>query len=201
VQDLLPVRAQSGDGRVLPRLEVSSGVSYDDPTWAVESGAGGPALRQLADAGRYEYGRRVEQVIAAPGGITRVSIGVIVPRELDAASLERIRELVRVVAGIDDARGDEVIVRTLADVGGRREAPGRGRAASAVMSRSTRAPPSRQSGRPPAAGATEPRRAVFAAPAGSGAPLRTRHLVARRRLSGRGGHGRRARRAAARAQR
>jgi flagellar M-ring protein FliF len=121
VQDLLPVRAQSEGGRVLPRLQVNSGVSYDDPTWAIESGdearVGNSSTRV-----EYEYGRSVEQVIAAPGGITRVTIGVIIPEVLDVESIERIRELVKIVAGVDEARGDEVVVRTLADLGGRRAA-------------------------------------------------------------------------------
>jgi flagellar M-ring protein FliF len=122
VQDLLPVRAQSGDGRVLPRVQVNSGVAYDDPTWAIDTD-GNAAARPGNSSTRveYEYGRRIEQVIAAPGGVTRVSIGVIVPAALDAASLEQIREMVKVVAGVDEARGDEVIVRTLADLGGRRD--------------------------------------------------------------------------------
>ena len=44
-----------------------------------------PRLRGSRDRARgttdteYDYGRRVEQVVAAPGGVTRLSIGVIVP--------------------------------------------------------------------------------------------------------------------------
>jgi flagellar M-ring protein FliF len=117
VQDLLPVRAQTGEGRVLPRLQVSSGVSYDDPTWAIESGTEAPRPGNSTSRVEYEYGRRVEQVIAAPGGITRVSIGVVIPIALDASTQDRIREMVKVVAGIDEARGDEVVVRTLAELG------------------------------------------------------------------------------------
>lgn len=121
VQDLLPVRSQGGDGRVLPRVQENSGVAYNDPTWAIETSSN-VAARPGNSATRveYEYGRRIEQVIAAPGGVTRLTIGVIVPAALDAASLERIREMVEVVAGVDEARGDEVIVRTLEDLGGRR---------------------------------------------------------------------------------
>ena len=34
----------------------------------------------------YDYGRRVEQVVAAPGGVTRLSVGVIVPGATDLAT-------------------------------------------------------------------------------------------------------------------
>jgi flagellar M-ring protein FliF len=176
VQDLLPVRAQPGDGRVLPRLQVTSGVAYDDPNWAIDSGnTEAPRSGNSSTRLEYEYGRSIEEVIAAPGGITRVSIGVIVPRELDAASLERIREMVRVVAGIDDARGDEVIVRTLADLGGRREhrdaiapAAAEGTAASEMRDAGASVASNPES---PAARPAEPQRAVPAPPVGSGAPL------------------------------
>jgi len=63
------------------------------------------------------YDRRVEEVIAAPGGITRISVGVIVPGTLDDDRRQRIVALVRMAAGIDDVRGDAVVVQPLADIG------------------------------------------------------------------------------------
>ncbi len=67
----------------------------------------------------YEYGRRVEQVIAAPGGITRISVGVVVPGALTTEKQQRITELVRMAAGINEQRGDAVVVQPLDQLGGR----------------------------------------------------------------------------------
>jgi flagellar M-ring protein FliF len=65
----------------------------------------------------YEYGRSIEQVIAAPGGITRLSIGVIVPGELSEEKQRRITDLVRMAAGINEGRGDAVVVQPLDQLG------------------------------------------------------------------------------------
>src|SRR6185503_6610499 len=121
VQDLLPVHAETGDKRVLPKLEVNSGVARDDPAWGIESGDEAPRTTNTSSRVEYEYGSRVEQVIAAPGSVTRVSVGVVIPFALDARTQERIREMVKVAAGIDEGRGDEVVVRTLAELGAQPE--------------------------------------------------------------------------------
>jgi flagellar M-ring protein FliF len=67
----------------------------------------------------YESGRRVEQVIAAPGGITRISVGVVVPGDLSQEKQERITELVRMAAGINAQRGDAIVVQPLDQLGAR----------------------------------------------------------------------------------
>jgi flagellar M-ring protein FliF len=55
----------------------------------------------------------VEQVIAAPGGITRMSVGVIVPGDLDVEKQKHMTDLVRMAAGINDQRGDAIVVQAL----------------------------------------------------------------------------------------
>jgi flagellar M-ring protein FliF len=96
----------------------------------VETGANAaPALTSESAAGsgakpsatttevEYEYGRRVEQVISAPGNITRMSVGVIVPGDLSDDKRRRITDLVRMAAGINEARGDAVVVQPLDQLG------------------------------------------------------------------------------------
>jgi flagellar M-ring protein FliF len=65
----------------------------------------------------YEYGHRVEQVIAAPGSISRLSVGVIVPGDLSDDKKRRISDLVRMAAGINEGRGDAVVVQPLDQLG------------------------------------------------------------------------------------
>jgi flagellar M-ring protein FliF len=64
----------------------------------------------------YEYGRRVEVVIAAPGALKRLSVGVVVPPQIDAEQQRRLVDLVEVAAGIDAQRGDAVSVQSLSSV-------------------------------------------------------------------------------------
>jgi flagellar M-ring protein FliF len=67
----------------------------------------------------YDYGRRVEQVIAAPGGVTRISIGVVVPGDMTPEKQQRITDLVRMAAGVNEQRGDAIVVQSLSQIGGR----------------------------------------------------------------------------------
>ena len=47
-----------------------------------------------------------------------MSIGVVVPQNLNAETRDRIRDLVKMAAGIDEARGDAIVVQTIEQVGG-----------------------------------------------------------------------------------
>jgi flagellar M-ring protein FliF len=113
VQDLLP--AQGNQGTVRRRRQVNAGNTTVDPASGFEMAA--PAVGRGSSETEYEYGRSVEQVVAAPGSVTRLSIGVIVPGSVDFETQERIAELVRVAAGISDVRGDEVVVQSLDGLG------------------------------------------------------------------------------------
>jgi len=109
VQDLLPPNGQN----VRRRRQTTAGAGSLDPASTFQDTA---EPRGTTDT-EYDYGRRVEQVVAAPGSLTRLSVGVIVPATMDAATQSRIEEMVRVAAGINDARGDEVVVQSLDGIG------------------------------------------------------------------------------------
>lgn len=106
VQDLLPPNGTN----VRRRRQTTGGSMAADPNSGFEEGA---AISRGSTDTEYDYGRRVEQVVAAPGGVTRLSVGVIVPGATDLATQERIEDLVRVAAGINDTRGDLVVVQSL----------------------------------------------------------------------------------------
>jgi flagellar M-ring protein FliF len=109
VQDLMPSNGQN----VRRRRQTTAGTAGLDPAATFQEDV---TPRGTTDT-EYDYGRRVEQVVAAPGGVTRLSIGVIIPGALDAATQERIEDLVRVAAGLNEARGDQVIVQNLDGIG------------------------------------------------------------------------------------
>ncbi len=96
-----------GPGQAIVSVDVA--LNFDEIRRTVQN-------RAPAGAASASYDRRVEEVIAAPGGITRISVGVIVPGTLDEDRRQRIVDLVRMAAGIDDARGDAVVVQPLADI-------------------------------------------------------------------------------------
>lgn len=114
-QDLLPLYGASGPqaNAVVRRRQVTTGEGSNALSGdVIETAATGRRSGSTTEV-EYEYGRRVEEVIAAPGAIRRVTVGVIVPPHIDQEQQQRIRELVRVAAGIDDARGDLLSVQAL----------------------------------------------------------------------------------------
>jgi flagellar M-ring protein FliF len=110
VQDLMPPNGTN----VRRRRQTTGGTMPADATSGFDEAAA--VTRGTTDT-EYDYGRRVEQVVAAPGGVTRLSVGVIVPGATDVATQGRIEDLVRVAAGINESRGDLVVVQSLDGLG------------------------------------------------------------------------------------
>jgi flagellar M-ring protein FliF len=112
-QDLLPVKG-STDGGIVRKRQVTSnpGGGYAAETEANASVAETRRSNATTEI-EYEYGRRVEEVIRSPGAVKRLTVGVVVPSGLADEQLQRIRELVLVAAGLDEARGDVVNVSRL----------------------------------------------------------------------------------------
>ncbi|HYD79889.1 MAG TPA: flagellar basal-body MS-ring/collar protein FliF [Paucimonas sp.] len=72
--------------------------------------AGGDVVHSEID---YQVGRRVEQVVHARGAISRINVAVVVKKPLDAAQIERIKEMVALAVGYNKARGDGVAVYSI----------------------------------------------------------------------------------------
>lgn len=118
IHDLLPAQDAEGEGRVVRRRQVT-GSSTAAPMWtnATTEAAAAPRTPSSTTEVEYEYGRRIDEVIASPGTLSRLNVGVIVPGELSDEKRARISELVRVAAGIDTKRGDAVSVQPLSQIG------------------------------------------------------------------------------------
>ncbi len=118
VQDLLPGReADDGQGRVVRRRQMTGAANGAVTLWT-----GAEADKQPGPAGssmevEYQYGRRVAEVVTAPGAMSRMSIGVIVPGPLAEEKRQRIADLVRMAAGFSEVRGDAISVQALDELG------------------------------------------------------------------------------------
>ena len=66
----------------------------------------------------YEFGKRIEQVAAAPGALAHLSVSLIVPGTMTAERETRLQQLIRAAVGIDTTRGDTVVVESLERVAG-----------------------------------------------------------------------------------
>jgi len=58
----------------------------------------------------YEVSKHVQQVVTAPGGIRRVSVGVLLPGAVNSEQVQKVREVVSMVAGLNADRGDAIVV-------------------------------------------------------------------------------------------
>lgn len=61
----------------------------------------------------YKLGRKVEQVVRAPGSIRRLSVGVIVPGDLQELELKKIHDVVAMAVGFTADRGDGIVIHSL----------------------------------------------------------------------------------------
>lgn len=64
----------------------------------------------------YLYGKVMEEVSKSPGSIERLSVAVIVPDALRINDIEKIKRVVSTAAGIDQSRGDQIEVVTIAKI-------------------------------------------------------------------------------------
>jgi flagellar M-ring protein FliF len=64
----------------------------------------------------YELSKSGEQVLSTPGGIRRISVGVIVPQTLTDDQLGRVRDIVRMAVGFNAERGDAISVEPLSRI-------------------------------------------------------------------------------------
>jgi len=64
----------------------------------------------------YELSKSGEQVLSTPGGIRRISVGVIVPQPLSDDQLARIRDIVSMAVGFNADRGDAISVEPLSRI-------------------------------------------------------------------------------------
>lgn len=58
----------------------------------------------------YQNGRKVEQTVAAPGSIRRISVGILLPNDIAQERADKIREVVAMAAGLVPARGDSIAI-------------------------------------------------------------------------------------------
>lgn len=116
IQDLLPAGRDAVEGRIVRRRQ-TTGASTVEASWT--STAGGPAPLHSPGSSidvEFEYGRRIDEIIAAPGAVTRISVGVVVPDAVSDERRDKVTELVRMAAGIDERRGDAITVQPLSQL-------------------------------------------------------------------------------------
>ena len=107
-EDVMPALASNG--------KTPTGVIVRERETIRESGAAGQDARGASSSQReveYQAGRRVEQVISAPGSVRKIHVLAVVRKPLDAEQLRQARELLATAVGALAERGDAVVVQSL----------------------------------------------------------------------------------------
>lgn len=125
-EDVVPLPNTSGQqvGAVVRRRENFQGGDAVTSALGSAFGAAGqaPANNGSSEV-EYVNGRRVEQVNSTPGGVRRLSVGVMVPDITDPAELAKLREMVSMAVGVQGGRGDSIVVYNLASVPAKEPGP------------------------------------------------------------------------------
>jgi flagellar M-ring protein FliF len=111
-EEMLGARgSQKGQAGILVRERQTVRDTPAKPGAADEAVAAVPAVTQ-SDT-EYQAGRRVEQIVAAPGSVRRMNVAVVLPKGVSAERLQKVRTLVAAAVGLDAARGDSMAVHSL----------------------------------------------------------------------------------------
>lgn len=124
--EVLPLAgsSESNAGAVVRRKDSFQGADANEPFSAsgvTQNKAQGLFPSASSSEVEFANGRRVEQVVSSPGGIRRLSIGIMVPDLSDPVELAKLKEVVAMAAGITPARGDAIVVYGLPGAAGRED--------------------------------------------------------------------------------
>ncbi|MBC7106370.1 MAG: hypothetical protein H5T97_10545, partial [Firmicutes bacterium] len=77
---------------------------------AVESGAGNSDYRRREVTRNYEVSKATERTLVAPGSVKRLTVAVVVNRQLEPAMAAAVRNIVAAAIGADPGRQDQISV-------------------------------------------------------------------------------------------
>ena len=110
VSERLLSQGRDGNGLLVHERINTTAKSSDDADTSHAHGAPGSSDRELD----YAHGREQSEVERAPGGIERISVGIVLPSTVSAVDQKRLSGLVSAGLGLDEKRGDTVDVAAMA---------------------------------------------------------------------------------------
>jgi flagellar M-ring protein FliF len=77
------------------------------------AGISSPRSESSTNEVEFQHGRRVEQMVSAPGAVKRLSVGIVLPEALPAVQLQKLTEVVSMAVGLNATRGDGIAIYSL----------------------------------------------------------------------------------------
>jgi flagellar M-ring protein FliF len=90
------------------------------PTTQSSESAAGSGRETTLNEVEFQHGRRVEQIVSAPGAIKRLSVGVVLPAAMSEAQSRKLTEVVSMAVGLNPTRGDAIAAYSLEALPGSR---------------------------------------------------------------------------------
>ncbi|MBK4735696.1 flagellar basal-body MS-ring/collar protein FliF [Noviherbaspirillum pedocola] len=113
-EKVLVVPGGSGDGAVLRSKQTTMADSRARaPTTQSSESATGAGRETTLSEVEFQHGRRVEQIVSAPGAIKRLSVGVVLPAAMSEAQSRKLTEVVSMAVGLNPTRGDAIAAYSL----------------------------------------------------------------------------------------
>jgi flagellar M-ring protein FliF len=105
-EDVLQMPGARG-GAVARRRDALQGADGAAVAAAAGAAAARPAGSRSSEI-EYLHGRKVEQVVSSPGGVRRISVGLLLPAHVTAAQAEGLKQIIAMAVGLNAARGDAI---------------------------------------------------------------------------------------------
>lgn len=112
-EEVLPAKGAVNDGSPTGVMVRERYTVRDGDAGAGASAAAKGANGSTTSESDYNVGRRVEQLAVASGTVRRMTIAVVVRQALSDEQLGKLKEVVALAAGLNDARGDAIVVNSM----------------------------------------------------------------------------------------
>ena len=116
-EDVVPVQTGGDPNGILSRSKTDTQrTSRTIKTTSANSleGNASPEINEHSvQEKEYQHGKKIEQMIRAPGSIKRLSVGVILPDNVDSQQLEMYSKIIAMAVGLNAERGDAIAVYPL----------------------------------------------------------------------------------------
>lgn len=120
-EDVLPAQTPRGDadGAVTRKKKHSKRQGQSKKSAATQSSSQADTYAENSmptestEEVEYQHGRKIEQLISNPGSIKRLSVGVILPSNVDSDKIEMLTKVISMSVGLNSTRGDALAVYPL----------------------------------------------------------------------------------------
>jgi flagellar M-ring protein FliF len=117
-EDVMPAISRNGDpdGAVSRRKMSSKRSKKAKKAAAAQADTvddNGDPVEVTTEEIEYTHGKKIEQSVSGPGSIKRISVGVIIPNNIDPERIEMLSKVISMSAGLSVARGDALAVYPL----------------------------------------------------------------------------------------